>query len=94
MSSFDTSRVLRRTSGPLISETTITDGDWHRVGITWDGSNRILYVDDTAVAQDTQPNLPKASDSLQIGTGRNQATGSFWSGLIDDVQIYDRVVTP
>lgn len=83
-----------RTSGPLVSEAAITDGNWHRVGITWGGSNRILYVDDVVVAQDALPNLAKASGRLQIGTGRNQTTDSFWSGMIDDVQLYDRAIVP
>jgi hypothetical protein len=33
------------------SEVVITDGDWHRVGLVWDGTNRVLYVDDVAVAE-------------------------------------------
>ncbi len=37
-----------RTLGvPPYSETVITDDNWHRVGFVWDGSQRILYVDDT-----------------------------------------------
>ncbi|MCJ7674120.1 MAG: LamG domain-containing protein, partial [Sedimentisphaerales bacterium] len=31
---------------------------------------------------------------LSIGAGKNLEAGSFWSGLIDDVKIYDRAVTP
>ncbi len=37
---------------PLPSESVITDGQWHRVGLTWDGTNRTLYVDDVEVAKD------------------------------------------
>ncbi|MFC1765975.1 hypothetical protein ACFL6U_28345, partial [Planctomycetota bacterium] len=28
----------------LVSETVITDGDWHRVGLVWDGTHRFLYA--------------------------------------------------
>jgi hypothetical protein len=31
---------------------------------------------------------------LYIGGGKNLEPGSFWTGLIDDVKIYDRAVTP
>ncbi len=79
---------------PLISPAVITDGDWHRIGFVWDGSNRILYVDDVVVAEDTLSNLAGASGGLHIGTGSNLEQGTFWSGLIDDVRIYDRVVWP
>ena len=78
----------------LSSETIITDGNWHRVGFTWDGTNRILYVDDIEVARDTLTGLDSADGGLYIGAGKDQAVGSFWSGMIDDVRIYDRAVEP
>jgi hypothetical protein len=81
-------------SGPLISEMTITDGNWHRVGFVRDGSERILYVDDIEVVRDTVNTLDSASGNLYLGIGSNTEAGTFWSGLIDDVRIYDRVVTP
>jgi N-acetylneuraminic acid mutarotase len=84
----------RRSGGPLISETITTDGNWHRVGFVWDGLSRILYVDDVVVAEDTLSSLAGASGGLYIGTSSNLEAGTFWSGLIDDVRIYDRVVIP
>jgi len=65
----------------LRSQAPITDGDWHRVGLMWDGSNRILYVDDIEVAKDTQVSLPSSAGDLHIGAGSKLAAGSFWSGL-------------
>jgi len=78
----------------LISGVVITDGDWHRLGLSWDGSSRVLYVDDVQVAKDTQAGLAGSQGGLYIGAGKNLEAGSFWSGLIDDVKIYDRAVTP
>jgi hypothetical protein len=72
----------------------IIDGQWHRIGFIWDGANRALYVDDILVAEDTQNNLASSLDGLNIGCGSNSAMGSFWSGLIDDVRIYNRAVRP
>ena len=83
-----------RSAGPLFSETIITDGQWHRIGLVWDGSNRILYVDGVAVAEDTKPGLQGSQMGLYIGVGKNYASGTFWSGLIDDVRIYNRAVSP
>ena len=87
---------LRSTRGGslLSSETVVTDGNWHRVGFTWDGSRRRLYVDDVLVAEDTQAGLAVCYGGLQIGCGTNRAPGTFWSGLIDDVRLYNRVVSP
>jgi len=80
--------------GSLFSQAVITDADWHRVGLTWDGKNRILYVDDVEVAKDTQGTLAGSTGGLCIGAGKNLEAGSFWSGLIDDVRIYDRAIKP
>ena len=80
-------------SGPLRSQTVITDGAWHRIGFVWDGSHRILYVDGDAVAEDIQPGLEGSQMGLYIGVGKNYAPGTFFSGLIDDVRIYDRTLT-
>ena len=79
---------------PLWSQTVITDGHWHRVGFVWDGSNRILYADGAEVATDTQTGLGSSAGGLYIGAGNNLEPGSFFSGLIDDVRIYDRAITP
>ena len=83
-----------RAAGPLQSQTIITDDDWHRIGLVRDGLQRILYVDDIAVAQDTQDGLVSLENGLYIGAGRNLEPGTFFSGLIDDVRIYNRVVIP
>ena len=83
-----------RTAQSLVSEVTITDGNWHRVGLTWDGTNRILYVDNVAVASDTQSDLERSNMGLNIGCGPYETSGSFWAGLIDDVRIYNQAITP
>ncbi|MHC4586323.1 MAG: M14 family zinc carboxypeptidase, partial [Planctomycetota bacterium] len=87
-------RSSGRGATALMSQTNITDGNWHRIGFVWDGSNRTLYVDGVAVAQDTQDSLRGSESGLYIGTGKAMETGTFWSGLIDDVRIYNRAVTP
>ena len=87
-------REASHTAQPLVSEVTVTDGNWHRVGVIWDGTNRILYVDDIEVAADTQPSLVRSIEGLNIGCGPDMTTGTFWSGLIDDVRIYNRAVNP
>ena len=83
-----------RGAAELPSQTIITDGNWHRIGLVWDGSHRTLYVDDVAVAQDAQEGLEPATGGLYIGTGKAMESGTHWSGLIDDVRIYNREVIP
>jgi len=81
---------------PLISESVITDGQWHNIGFVWDGTHRSLYVDGIEVAKDAaaQNPLKSATGCLYIGTGKNLGAGTFFSGLIDEVRIYNRVVSP
>jgi len=83
-----------RDTAELLSQAIITDGNWHRIGFVWDGSHRKLYVDDAVVAEDTQTNLQGLENGLYIGAGKAMEPGFFWSGLIDDVRIYNRVVRP
>jgi Tol biopolymer transport system component len=79
---------------PILTQFSITDGNWHRVGFVWDGIDRILYVDDVEVARDTVVNLESANGGLYIGASSGLEPGTFWSGMIDDVRIYNRVVEP
>jgi hypothetical protein len=85
---------LGRGASALVSQTVITDGNWHQVGFVWDGSYRTIYVDDVEVAKDTQSDLEGSDGGLYIGAGKNLEAGSFWSGLIDDVRIYNRAISP
>jgi len=78
----------------LTSETAVTDGNWHRIGLVWDGLHRTLYVDDAIVAEDVQDGLGGSSNGMYIGTGKGMEAGTYWSGLIDDVRIYKRAVSP
>ena len=54
-----------------------------------DGSHRTLYVDGVAIFEDTQTNLEASENGLYIGADKNLEAGNFFSGLIDDVRIYD-----
>jgi N-acetylneuraminic acid mutarotase len=78
-----------RSGKPLKSQTVITDRNWHHVGFVWDGSHRTLYVDGVAVAEDKQADLEGSNDGLYLGCGKDMEVGTYWSGLIDDVRIYN-----
>ncbi len=78
----------------LQSPMVVTDDAWHRVGLIWDGANRILYVDDVEVARGPLTSLPFSINGLYLGAGSTRTPGTFWSGLIDDARIYNRVVKP
>jgi hypothetical protein len=83
-----------RQSKVLCSDVAITDGAWHRIGFTWDGAHRRLYVDDILVAEDTDVALAACTGRLNIGCGKLMAPGTFFTGLMDDVRIYNRAIAP
>ena len=78
----------------LLSQTTLADDQWQRIGLVWGGFYRTLYVDGIAVAEDTQDALKSSFNGLYIGTGQAMAPGTYFSGLIDDVRLYNRAVSP
>jgi len=83
--------------GVLESESVITDGQWHHIGLIYDfdSLHRRLYVDGAQVAEDVTFVAPQPSnDGLHVGASKDLDTVSFFSGLIDDVRIYNRAISP
>jgi hypothetical protein len=78
----------------LTSDAWLPDEKWHRVAVVWDGANRTLHMDGVEVARDTQPSLAASDGPLQVGTGKDRAADTFFSGLMDDIRIYRRAVKP
>jgi L-ascorbate metabolism protein UlaG (beta-lactamase superfamily) len=79
---------------PLVSEVITTDGNWHHIGFVWDGSYRSLFIDGVEAAQDDQSLNPlnAADGGLHIGAGKILEERTFFSGMIDDVRIYNQAL--
>ena len=89
-------RLMHPPFPPLISDAVITDGRWHHVGLMFDLErlHRYLYVDGVKVAEDSVLVGGVALDGdlfIGVGEGINKAT--FFSGLIDDVSIYNAALS-
>ena len=83
--------------GPLESESVITDDQWHHIGLVYDRTamKRHLYVDGAEVAVDAAyVGGVQTTGGLYLGAGRDLDAATFFSGLIDDVRIYNRMVAP
>jgi hypothetical protein len=77
---------------PLESDSVITDDQWHHIGLVYDfyGYCRRLYVDGAEVAKDTTVVAGLLPDGgLYFGAGKDVDPASFFSGLMDDVRIYN-----
>jgi hypothetical protein len=82
--------------GALVSETIITDIQWHHVGFVYDMDtfHRQLYVDGVLVAEDATVVSGGPSDGgLFIGASKELDTAILFSGFIDDVRIYKQVLS-
>jgi hypothetical protein len=88
-------RLMHPPFTPLMSEAIITDGQWHHVALVFDIDKlyRYLYVDGAKVAEDIDFAGGVSLDGgLFIGVGEGINLGTCWSGLIDDVRIYDNAL--
>ena len=74
----------------ITSSTDLCDGSWHHLVLTCDGSTAKLYVDGSE-----EGNVSYTTDftdrDLYIGNV-DQAAGASWSGFIDELGIWDRVL--
>ena len=75
----------------------VNDGAWHLACVTVDLARNVsLYVDGEAVATGSRPFFDAVFDidSVAIGRGQTSVGGDdYFRGDIDDVRIYDRVLT-
>jgi len=82
----------------ITSTVTINDGAWHHIfGSADRDSSMNLYIDG-ACAGTGGTNLDKIDNSnpvlIGVNAWRTDPLGSFFSGIIDDVRIYNRALEP
>jgi hypothetical protein len=71
-------------------------GAWHHVASTYDGTNRVLYLDGNEVGTDVPPGTPSVTASgLEIGLtgGQNGAPAQIFDGVIDEVRIWNTALS-
>ena len=74
-------------------------GDWHHVTVTYDGSGKAAGITvfkngtrlDTEIVRDTLAGTIKVDAPLRIG---DKTLGDAFRGQIDDLRVYNRVLTP
>ena len=77
----------------VVSTTSVNDGSWHQIiGVYHAGGNALIYVDGTP-AEASKLSRPIVANTVafMIGGGSvgSSAPGGLFTGLIDDVQIYN-----
>ena len=77
----------------ITSHTSIPDGEWHQVAITYNGTHVSIYID--GVLDSTQPRIiPIATPhSFLIGASGTTTKINFFKGYIDEVRVWDTALT-
>ena len=66
---------------------------WSHLALTYDGATLRLYVNGSQTSSRATTGTPKrTTDPLWIGG--NQPYGEYFQGLIDQVRVYDRALSP
>jgi hypothetical protein len=80
-------------NGPVLySSTTLPLNQWSQVMFTGDSSGMKLYVNGVESASTSTRYYAYGAQSLYIGS--YNGSGEFFQGAIDDVRIYNRVLSP
>ncbi|WP_432671334.1 LamG-like jellyroll fold domain-containing protein [Flavobacterium sp. SM2513] len=75
--------------GDVTSVATVTDGAWHHVAVTYNGSNAVIYIDGTLDKTITGTGILNTS-TYQVALGANlQNTGRTYNGNMDEVRIWN-----
>ncbi len=91
-----------KTSGTSSSWTSIGniaslwDGNWHHVAVTYDGSQKVIYLDDEILlTMDATGSIESGEGyNLLIGAGRDEENPDLlYEGLIDEVRIHNTALT-
>jgi len=76
----------------LVSSDSYSQGVWHHIVLTHDGSSAKQYVDNVLINSSNEGNVSTNSQNLYFGA----LNGSqyFFNGVIDDIGIWNRALTP
>ncbi len=76
---------------PIDSAASATIGTWQHIAVTYDATTttRKMFVDGAEVASAQVGVSPNGQRDFHIGSGQDDGLNFYWSGLIDDVGVWD-----
>ena len=84
---------LLTSGGAVVSTLTVSTGTWHLIGVTWDATNTVFYLDNTS---DSRTSLAYADISVGttlIGNLAGSNTSAF-NGRLSHLQCFSNTLTP
>jgi len=79
-------------TGPGLNSGVLVDSKWHHVCLTYDGAVLSIFLDGVLRQTTSAGVLDTGLSALLIGVGVNGT--SFYPGLLDEVRIYNRALSP
>lgn len=73
---------------------TLPTEEWTHIALTWDGTNYQMYVNGRLTSSGPYSGLSVLQDETHIGNDGYFNPYESFNGLIDEVQIYDAVLSP
>jgi len=67
---------------------------WNHLAMSADGTNIKIYLNGLQVASVANPNAALAGTSYSVGIGRDPGFGFPFNGLLDEIRVYNRALTP
>ena len=78
----------------VLSGPAVAFGQWTHLAGTFDGTNKVLYVNGLPAVSATATFAPNQGRPLRIGGGATESAGNyFFTGDVDEVVIYDHALT-
>lgn len=92
---------LNNNKGTARSDRPVTDGQWHHLAVTYDGSVQVVYVDGVAQKHLSHWNggVPKNNYDLTIGINlvdpnpEFNEVGSSFDGWMDEPMVFSRALS-
>jgi len=86
------------TNRPVYGLTTLSTNRWYHGALVYDGARLVLYLDGVPDGTNTTAYLPRFDSIQHLGLGRalssTGAQSGAFRGVLDDVRIWDRALTP
>ena len=81
---------------PIDNVSSLWDGEWHHLAVTYDGASKIIYLDNQPLLKVDATGMIDSGEgyNLYIGAGRDEASPTLlYQGQIDEVRIYNYALT-
>lgn len=90
---FPTLATKSNTNGPVAGNAVAQSGRWHHVALTFGSGYMKIYVNGHLATQQTVSASPSAIGATVGYIGGDTYGGSSYHGLMDDLRVYDKVLT-